>query len=121
MMEAIYQVGHWTQSQQTKIGLNVKAFGMSVFFGDKDGKRYAIIAEYKRRGPSRSGGRWHGNPGVYNVYYRVNFATREAGNAAYLRVKKLFSSFRPWYEGSNCIDCYGNVTFEQIKTALSAR
>lgn len=118
-MEAIYQVGHWTQTQQTKMELSVESLGLKVFFGCKDGKLYAIIAEYKRRGPSRSGGRWHGNPGVYDVYFRVNFQTREAGNTAYLRVKKLFSSFRTPYSG--CCECHGNVTFEQLRTALSAR
>lgn len=118
-MEAIYQVGHWAQTQQTKMALCVPSLSMTVFFGCKDGKRYAIIAKYKRRGPSRSGGRWHGNPGVYNVYYRVNFPTREAGNAAYRRVKQLFNSFRTPYSG--CCECHGNVTFEQLQAALSAR
>ncbi len=118
-MDAIYQVGHWTQSQQTKLELDVEALGMRVFFGEKDGKRYAIIAEYKRRGPHHSCGHWHSGTGVYDVYFRVNFQTREAGNAAYLRVKKLFTSFRVPYSG--CCECHGAVTFEQIKTALSAR
>ena len=115
-MEAIYQVGSWTQMRQTKMELSVESLGLKVFFGDKDGKLYAIIAEYK---PSRSGGRWHGNPGVYDVYFRMNFQTREAGNAAYIRVKKLFSSFRTPYSG--CCECHGNVTFEQLQAALSAR
>lgn len=118
-MEAIYQVGHSTQCAQTKMELSVQSLGMKVFFGCKDGKLYAIIAEYKRRGPSHSCGRWHSGTGVYDVYYRVNFVNREAGNVAYLRVKKLFSSFRIPYSG--CCECHGAVTFEQIKTALSAR
>ncbi|MCI8828501.1 MAG: hypothetical protein HFE98_06565 [Ruminiclostridium sp.] len=49
----------------------------------------------------------------------MNFQTREAGNAAYIRVKKLFSSFRTPYSG--CCECHGNVTFEQLQAALSAR
>ena len=50
-MEAIYQVGSWTQMRQTTLELSVESLGLKVFFGDKDGKLYAIIAEYKRRGP----------------------------------------------------------------------
>lgn len=117
-MTPIYKVGHSTQYEQTKMELDIKALGLKVFFGSKDGKNYAIIAEYKRRGPSRSGGRWHGNPGVYDVYFRENFRSRDAGNNAYLRVKRLFSSFRTPYSG--CCECHGNVTVEQIANALSA-
>ena len=118
-MEAIYKIGFYKQCDQAKIKLDVTALGMEVIFGEKDGKRYAIIAEYKRRGPSRSGGRWHGNPGVYDVYHRVNFSTREAGNAAYRRVKRLFSSCRTPYSG--CCECNGDVTVDQLKAALGAR
>lgn len=118
-METIYQIGFEKQHEQTKYALRAQSSNLSIFFGSKAGKIYAAIAEYKRRGPSRGcNGRWHGNSGVYSVYYRVNFATRNDGNAAYLRVRQLFSSCRPWFEGSTQIDCYGNVSFDQIKAAL---
>ena len=120
-MTPIYQVSHWTQNQQTKIQLRVKWLGVDIFFGSKDGKNYAIIAKYKRRGPSRSGGRWHGNSGIYDVLYRTNFASREAGNTAYRRTRQLFDAFRPWYGGSTEIDCYGDVSIEQIIDALNVR
>lgn len=117
-MTPIYQVGFFTQCDQTKVELDIKSLGLKVFFGSKEDKNYAIIAEYKRRGPSRSGGRWHGNPGVYNVYFRENFRNRDAGNNAYRRVKRLFSSFSTPYSG--CCECHGNVTVEEIMNALSA-
>lgn len=117
-METIYQVGHWTQFQQTKKELRIENLDMSIFFGEKDGKLYAIIAEYKRRGPYRSCGHWHSGSGLYNVYYRVNFHTRDDGNRAYARVKSLFDSFRIPYSG--CCECHGYVSYEQIKNALCA-
>lgn len=110
-MEKIYTIGFSKQFAQTKIEFD---FGncVRVFFGENNGKIYAVVSEYGRNGVGTDcNGRHFRRDGSYDVYYRVNFKTREEGNRTFKYVKRKLGMVK-WYEG--CYTSNEKFTLEKI-------